>query len=230
MSKSTVKLAILVIGLISGFLLATDVYAQTGQPASKATAKVSSFVLLDRQTEQSWTTILSNTIKSPSQKDLFIHVSLECGLYAQNMVKSKGGGKDTSISDAFIKVRVLMDGYPAEPGEVVFAEGTQTLSATLEGMIGNALTLDVSGNFVLDEDYLTEEEIGLIQNTTRANSFSFVKADLESGVHTIKVQAMIGSTSKSINGSSSASALVGKGSVTVEQVRMIKNEDIVFEN
>jgi len=63
-----------------------------------------------------------------------------------------------------------------------------------------------------------------------ANSFNFVVDDLGPGEHLIESRARIdneigvddlsGSTAK-------AMATIGKGSVTVEEVRMIKGEDIL---
>jgi len=81
----------------------------TGIPASKATAKVSELTLLQWEPEPpsgnssenmtgnipeedyngSWTTILTQNIKTPNQKDLIIDVSLETGLYTRTLVRSK---------------------------------------------------------------------------------------------------------------------------------------------
>jgi len=201
------------------------VWASSSQPASKATAKVGDIAVID-STEMGWTTILEQDIKAPNGKDLFIDVSLQCGLYTQTHVKSKGGVKDTSTADAMISVRVLVDGTPAEPGEVVFSRRYQELSALLQGQI--PLVWDETlGRYVIDEGELTYEEIELILDTMDAHAFNFVAPDLTfSGVHTIEVQAMIEADTSKQEGTASAMATIGKGSVTIELVRMIKGEDI----
>ena len=194
-------------------------------PSAKATAKVGDINIIDA-TDLGWKTIMKNTIKTANQKDLFIDVSLECGLYTHTLVKSKGGVKDTSSAEAKIKVRVKIDDELAYPGNVVFAERYQELSATLEGQIAECLTVDVDGNVTLDDECVTPEEIELILDTMNANSFNFILDDLSAGDHVIKVQAKITSDTDVDTGAANAWATIGKGSVTVEEVRLIKDEDI----
>ena len=62
-----------------------------------------------------------------------------------------------------------------------------------------------------------------------ANSFNFILDDLGSGVHMVEVQAQIKSASSSQNGTAEARASIGKGSVTIEQVRMFKDDPIEFD-
>jgi hypothetical protein len=214
-----------------------------GHPAAKATCAVNNITLLNWDaglTEapaadgDGWTSILFNTIKTANKKDLFIDVSLECGLYTQTLVRSKGGKKDTSSADACIKVRVVIDGDSANlayPGEVVFARRRQELSATLEGMIGDALTVDDNNNVVIDPNLVVAEEIELILETMNANSFNFIEDDLEPGVHTIAVQVLIdypGATNFSDAGAYDSRAMIGKGTVTVEEMSLIMDEDILL--
>jgi hypothetical protein len=206
---------VLVLALCTG-----TVIASSSQPASKATAKVGQIAIIEE--EGVWTTILEQDIKTPNGKDLFVDVSLECGLYTMTHVKSKGNGKDESTAESLITVQVLVDDNPAYPGEVVFASRTQTLKAWFAGLIE-----DTNGNGVLDvNDEVTEEELELILDTMSANSFNFILDDLESGVHTVKVQAMIETDTSAQEGSAEATATIGNGSVTIELVRMIKGEDI----
>jgi hypothetical protein len=209
--------------LLTVFFLGT---ASTGTLAqsAKATAKVGNVNVLN-QTSFGWTTILSNTIKTANQKDLFIDVSLETGLYTQTKVRSNGN-KDTSSADATIKVQVLVDGVPAYPGDVVFDQRSQTLSATLGGILGSCTDSNGDGDIDLNECTLTPEEIELILDTMAAHSFNFIMDDLRPGEHSVEVQAMISTSSSSGAGSASANATIGNGSVTVEEVRLIKGEDI----
>lgn len=216
----TIALAIALVATLG----ATAVFAgSSSQPASKATAKVGEINFVEETNV--WTTILEQDIRTPNGKDLFIDVSLQCGLYTQTHVKSKGGVKDTSTAEATITVRVLVDDDPADPGEVVFSRRYQELSAVLQGQIP-LIWDDALGRYVIAEGELTPEEIELILDTMDAHSFNFIIDDLTSGVHTIEVQAMIETDTTKQEGTASASALIGKGSVTVELVRMIKGEDI----
>lgn len=206
-------------------LFAGSVMAQ--QASSKATAKVGDVNILN-QTALGWTTILENSIKTANQKDLFIDVSLECGLYTQTKVKS-AGNKDTSSAYAGVMVQVLVDGEAAYPGPVTFCNRVQTLSATLGGILSNCTDSNGDGDIDLNDCTLAPEEVELLLDTMNANSFNFILDDLMSGVHTVEVQAAIATSSSSGAGSASSNATIGNGSVTVEEVRMIQDEDIVLD-
>jgi hypothetical protein len=216
--KTRTIVSVLAVGFLG--LASTSALAQS----AKATAKVGDVNVLN-QTSFGWTTILSNTIKTANQKDLFIDVSLETGLYTQTKVRSNGN-KDTSSADATIKVQVLVDGVPAYPGDVVFDQRSQTLSATLGGILENCTDSNGDGDIDLNDCTLAPEEIELILDTMAAHSFNFIMDDLGPGEHAVEVQAMISTSGSSGAGSASANATIGNGSVTVEEVRLIKGEDI----
>jgi hypothetical protein len=208
---------------------AAAVVGSEGQPAAKATAKVGDITVIGKETDMGWTTILSNTIKTANQKDLFIDVSLECGLYTYTQVKSKGGDKEESMAKAKIVVKVLVDGEKAYPGNVVFAKRMQKLTATFQGLLEEAMTVQ-DGNVVINEDELEPEEIELFLNTMEANSFNFIMDDLSAGEHKVKVKAKIVADwdFEQDKGDAEAWGTIGKGSVTIEEVRMIQDEDILL--
>jgi hypothetical protein len=198
------------------------------QPSAKATAKFADYTLIQKTSKTSdWVDLLSQTVKTPNGKELMVNASLEVGLYTQTQVKSKGMVSDTSSATVHVDVRVLVDGREILPGVVIYGRRTQTLSATLEGAIADCLYLNDLGEIALLPDCAQPEIIELIQDTITASSFNFVTTDLTSGVHTVLVQARIDNEGSAQEGSWSAEALVGKGAVTVETVRMIKNEDVV---
>jgi hypothetical protein len=208
--------------------------AQTSQPSSKVTAKTANLVLLPETTGTGdWVTLLANTIKTANQKDLFIGSSLEVGLFTQTKVKSRNLQSDTSFALASVEVRVLVDDKIAEPGVVVFGRRAQTLTSMLEGAIANCLTLvtnaDGSVSIVLDPDCVTPEEIELILSTMDAATFNFVGIDVPVGVHKISVQARIDTSGSAETGSFSATGTVGKGTLTVESVRLIKDPNVILE-
>lgn len=199
-------------------------YAQS-QPSAKFTAQVGNINVLD-STALGWTTVLSNSIKTSSQKDLVVGVSLEAGLYTQTVVRSKTGTSDTSSAESSIQVRVLVDGKVAYPGEVVFARRKQAMTATFQGIIDGCLTVDSLGNVIINQDCVRPEELETLLDTMDANAFTFLLDDVGTGVHRVEVQARIESATSSQTGSATAKASIGKGSMTVEEVRMIKGEDI----
>ena len=218
--------AVLVIVLVMG--LST---ASSALPAAKATAAVANFTILDETAEDvAWTTILDNTLKTPNQKDLFIDVSLECGLYTETRVKSYTGVAGSASAEASVQVQVLVDGAPAYPGEVIFCKRTQELTALFGGILEACTDANGDGIITSGECTWLPEELELVLDTMNANAFNFVLDDLGPGEHLIQVQARIdneigvddlsGSTAK-------AMATIGKGSVTVEEVRMIKGEDVL---
>jgi hypothetical protein len=204
--------------------------ASSALPSAKATANVGDIAITNSQA-QDWTTVLENTLKTPNQKDLFIDVSLECGLYTRTLVKS-AGSRDTSVAEAGVKVRVLVDDTEAYPGEVVFCRRTQTLSALFGGILESCTDGSVPGSLpdgtiTNDECTWTNEELELILDTMNANAFNFVLDDLGPGEHTVSVQARIDTNTDVDTGEADAWATIGMGSMTVEEVRLIKGEDIL---
>jgi hypothetical protein len=221
--------------LFSAVLLALALTAQAQQqPSAKVTAKTANLTLIPKSNGNGqWQTVMSNTLKTSNQKDLFVNVSLEIGLFTQTKVVSKNMVEDTAVGQAEVDVRVLLDGKEVEPGQVVFGRRTQTLSATLEGAIGSCLvtTTNLDGTFstTVNLACVTPENISLILDSLQATSFSFVAVDVAQGVHTVSVQAKIDTIGSAQFGSFSALAFVGKGSFTCESVRLIKSPDVILE-
>jgi len=81
----------------------------------------------------------------------------------------------------------------------------------------------------VDPNCVTPETIELILDSMDAASFNFVAVDVPQGVHLIAVQARIDTTGSAQTGSWSALGTVGKGSVTVESVRLIKDPNVPLE-
>jgi len=193
-----------------------------------------------------YTTIFTQDIRTPANWDLFIDVSLECGLTTDTTVISKLLAKAVADAEAIVKVRVLVDPKfdddnnllnleaIAEPGEIIFARRHQTLIAEFAGDISGALSI-VDGALVIDEDLIEPEMLQLILDTMAAHSFNFIVPDLPVGDHTVVVQAELTyiesteGTELPAEAAAAADAYLGKGSVTIEEVRMIKGENVVLE-
>jgi hypothetical protein len=182
----------------------------------------SSAVLMDH----GWETVLENQIKTSSQKDLFVDVSLECGLTTNTKAMSKQLQRAIADAEAAVYVRVLVDGVEAYPGVVTFAKRRQVLIAEFAGDI--SLCLDEEGHVDLtDPNCIQEESVALILDTLSAHAFNFIAVDVGVGTHTITVQAKTAYVNAALEDGDypATSAWVGKGSMTVEEVRMIQDED-----
>ena len=182
-----------------------------------------------------YTTIFTQDIRTPNNWDLFIDVSLECGLTTNTKVISKQLAKAVAEATAVVKVRVLVDGVPAEPGEIIFARRHQTLIAEFAGDISGAIIVNPDLSVTIDPELIEAETLQLILDTMAAHSFNFIAADVTVGDHTIVVQAELSyiesttGTELPAEATAAADAYLGNGSVTIEEVRMIKDEDVVLE-
>lgn len=93
-------------------------------------------------------------------------------------------------------------------------------------VVGTCLFQDAdTGGIVLDLACLEDEEIELILNTLNANAFNFVSANLDSGVYEVTVEAEILSSGGDEFTDSEAKALIGLGSMVIDEVRFIHNVD-----
>lgn len=210
--------------------------------SAKFAAQVSNFILVPTivcsatdvqnndcsSTNLDWTTVLSTTIKTPNQKDLLIGGSLQTGVGTGTTVASKGGTKSTAGASATINVRVLVDGVAATqcggtscpngvayPFQVTYDARIQQLSAQLLG-------LDCSANLLTGAITCDNPEIiSLLIKTTSAHSFNFVAPNLTAGNHTVELQVNVGESASSdtVGAGASATAEVGVGSLTVQQVQ-----------
>jgi hypothetical protein len=178
-----------------------------------------------------WQTVLQQDIKMANDHDLLINAGFEVGLLTSTTVSSKLMVTDTSTATASIKVKALVDGVEAAPGEVVYGKRTQQLSATLEGAlvtgISNCLSIITNSagglQIVVDTNCVQPEIIKLLDDSVSANSFIFVAPNLASGFHNIEIQARIDALGDNQNGSFTATGLMGKGTMTAESVRAVKD-------
>jgi len=190
-------------------------------------------------------TILSAGLKTSEQKDMILGVSLECGLYTRTKVAGQKGSKSTAEASAKVEVRVVIDKGTADervaaPGWVTFCERTQTLSATLGGVLEQCdVTLTDSdgdgildgGGFTSDDCTFSDEDIELILNTMSANHFNFILTNAGTNGslgHTIDVEAQVSSSDggETTDGGSyigDANATIGNGSLVVDEVRLAKD-------
>ena len=194
--------------------------------------------------------VFTQIIHTAAQKDLFIDVSMECGLTTNTLVMSRALVRDISEAEASVKVWVEVDGEVAAPGVVTFARRYQALIAEFAGSLsipdgmewGDCLVTDPeTGITTIAEECLTEEMLALVLDTMTANSFNFMVTDLAAGDHTVVVYADLeyNLTGAEFTDSDELSewapenittkAYLGKGSVTIESVRMVKGDDVTLD-
>ncbi len=191
---------------------------------------------------------MSVDIRVPSQEDLVFDIALQCNLITDTTVKTKGGNKDTSTAEAGVKVRVRIEhlddgmvvGDPiyAEPSTdigstiensgVTYCNRKQELSAKLQGIIENLACFvdddaDPETPSVFDPDaegcLLTDEEIQLVLSTLSAHAFNFFTENLTSGDYRVTVEANPTVSTSTQQGNANAIALVGLGSMIIDEVR-----------
>ncbi len=233
--------------------------AVNAAPSAKATAQLGDLSVVevsgsggsgttdDGNTD--WVTLFEQDIKTPTGKDLFINVSLECGLTTDTTVMSKKLARAIADAEAIVEVRVRVDdvavpvnGNATPDTDITFARRHQTLIAEFAGDISGCMEI-VDGVIVIDWECVDPEMLQLILDTMQANSFNFIVPDLKAGLHTVQIEAklsymasgnLVQETIDTVavtmaEGEAFARAYLGNGSVTVEVVRMIKDEDVVVD-
>lgn len=189
---------------------ATDYYdgtAMIGAAALRAEGSVCD--------DQGFCRVLHTELKnSGTPKDLIIGLSFETALMTETVVRSKGGSKSSATADAKIEMYVKVDGVMAAPGTVTFDRRKQELWASLGGVL-ECSDVNLDGVITFDECTLTEEEIGLILDTTQASTFNFLAFDIGSGSHAIEAYARLSRDGEVVNDASwNASASLGKGTLS----------------
>jgi hypothetical protein len=227
--------------LALGALLAAP--ASAGTPASKHAVAYGPPAVIS---EGEWQPILAQQIKTANDHGLAITVSLECGLYTNNVLKSKSLAK--TDNKASVKVRVRVDGeIVAAPGEVTFCSRSTKTSATFAGIFTKPenqtcfvledvdTTVPPDGIFddqiiKIEPDCLAPEESALLEDSMTASSYFFYVDGTTAGEHTVHVEAYIDEATGAEGddqaaGDQGAKATLGYGSMLVEQIRVIRGSN-----
>src|SRR5262249_3921755 len=213
--------------------------AQSSLPSSKTTMQLGNISVIDARlglsnTTSNWQTVMRGTMKTSQQKDLMMTAAMEVGLYTRTLVSSKNGVSDTSSALAGVEVRMVVDGGTpneqiAYPGNVVFGRRNQTLTATFQGLIDGCLTTDpTTGAVIINPTCVQPETLQLVLDTMNANSFVFALDNMGAGAHTVKVKARMVLNTTVQTGDVEARTTIGKGSMSVEEVRLVKGSDITL--
>lgn len=212
--------------IVATLLASSAISSSALAESSKFSAATSDHVLLQGM-ETDYTTVLSMGIRTPNQKDLFVQVSMECGLYTQTLVSSLLGELDQSQAEAVVRARVILNPGTADeqlafPGEITLCARNQEMSASFAGICED----DNNDGVVNYDECDQSEELGLAMTTLNASAFNFVLANLPSGEHSVAVQAKIDSSTSFDSGTATASAIVGNGTLAAEEVRMVKSAEV----
>jgi hypothetical protein len=245
LTRLRVALIVGALGVVSAPVIASA--AGTGVPASKATVAIDSVIDLSQTasgppneaSSTGWVDVLESTIKTSSQKDLLFDVSMQCGIVTDTTVKSTNGNVSAASARGTVAVRVLVDGDPAAPSGsidalkenaegVVYCDRIQELRARFSGL---NCTADSETGAVTCAD---PEELQLILKTLNANAFNFAMDDVGVGVHTVTVQAKADAgvnfdDDESGGALAGAEAFLGAGALIVEEVRLVKGQDITVD-
>ncbi len=229
------KLAYLLAGISLAAFMAVPALAQNSKAGGTTTT------LTVMTAGNSWFDVngMETDIRTSQQTDLTLDVAMQCSLATDTNVKTKGGAKGSATAEAGVKVRVRIqeldkgvlvgDPWWAEPSADILADAnsgvtycyrSQTLEAVLQGQIDLASCVDPDGNFDPNLCTLTDEEVRLILSTLSVHAFNFFTLDLASGDYRITVEANPDTGTSSTEGSeASATALIGLGSMVVDEVR-----------
>lgn len=182
--------------------------------------------------------------------------------------KNGGNARAIADSEAYVSIFAVPTGeydttvtpsIKALPGDVILSKRVQELDVRLGGVIQSCtdgdtdfdgILEDLDGDGIIDEVangtidvalecIVTDEEIGMMQNTTAAHHFNFVLPDMIAGEYDIVAVFTTGANAKidictsadecalydpdgTVSGSSAATAVVNQYMMTIQEVRAVK--------
>lgn len=208
-------------GLVGSIAVAVPVsLAATGSggyPADKAVAAGSTrAVLAENQTE----TLLSATFRTSKTTDLIMSVSLECSILTSLVTNNE---TPTSTAGAGLRAWLEIDGVPVAVEDL--SAPPQDPADTAEGdPATDAVTFcdrEYARSVVDDENPAdgVDEEDDYIQ-TKSSHSFTWVRMNAGSGVHTVE---LVGTLRDSQTGGGDSEAIIGNRTLIIEPTKMANN-------
>ena len=173
-----------------------------------------------------WKDVLHTTLSTGQKKNFAMQVSLEAGLHTPVPPRGEPASADGGSARGLLEVRVLVDGSPVKPGAITLAESPRHLLTRLGDVLRSCADTDANGTLVLDECVLTGEEQRRVLEGLEDYALSFALDDIAPGTHELRVQARVSVSTQGATGSVSAGAWIGRGSVSLEEVRLVKSFDI----
>lgn len=173
-----------------------------------------------------WKDLLHTTLSTSQKKNFAMQVSLEAGLHTNAPSRGAPATADGSSARGLLELRVLVDGSPVAPGAVTLTERPRHLLTRLGDVLESCADTDANGTLVLDECILTGEEQRRVLRALGEHTLAFALDDIAPGTHDLRVQARISVSTQGASGSVSAGAWLGRGAVSLEEVRLVKSFDI----
>ena len=192
-------------GLAAGAVVATA----THTPADKPFAAASKTVRFSPGTK---TELLSATVKNSKPTDMILQVSMECSIITDNVIlgSSTPGAQESAATEGTVRAWIEVDGRivpiisSSSPPQNPPQAGDETDKVTFCNRVFNRTVQDAEDpqdGYDRSRDYI---------ETKTANAFNWVRLNMGSGTHTIKLFADLSHFSTT---GSSASAFVGNRSM-----------------
>ena len=217
------KLSTALLGALVGVILASSqgVFA-THTPADKVVASGST---LQEFGPGANVPILSATLRTSKPTDLILNVNMECSIFTQLITgPSADGGSDTATATGDIRAWIEIDGVtvpinsvssppqnPPGPGDPA-RDGVTFCNRTYSRTVTDAEN-PLDGQDI-EDDYI---------DTKNSNSFSWLRLNMGSGIHTIVVKATL---TQSTTGDATARAVIGNRSLIVEPEKLANDATI----
>ena len=199
-----VALAALVANMFGGVNL-----AGANLPSNKPFAAASKTVKFSPGTKVE---LLSATVKNSKPTDMMLHVSMECSIITDNVIlgSTTPGAQESAATEGTVRLWIEIDGQivpiisSSAPPQNPPPPGDDTDKVTFCNRVFNRTVQDAEDpqdGYDRSRDYI---------ETKSANAFNWVRLNMGSGVHTIK---LFGDLSHFSTTGSSASAFVGNRSL-----------------
>jgi hypothetical protein len=217
------KLSTALLGALVGVILASSqgVFA-THAPANKVVAAGDTLAVLGPGAN---VPILSATLRTSKPTDLILNVNMECSIFTRLVTGPSGaGGSDTATASGDIRAWIEIDGAvvpinsisnppqnPPPPGDIATDSVTfcnRTYSRTVTDAENPLNGQDI------EDDYI---------DTKNANSFTWLRLNMGSGIHTIVVKATL---TESTTGDATAEAVIGNRSLIAEPEKLANDATI----
>jgi hypothetical protein len=183
----------------------TQAVLATHQPANKVVAAGDKLIPIGPGANQ---TILTATLKTSKPEDLILHVALECSITTA-LVTSNSDPSSSSEGD--IRVWVEIDGVTV-PINSISNPPQPPPAAGDPASDGVTFCNRTYSRTVMDQESPPDgqdREQDMIETKT-SNAFNWLRLNMQSGSHTIKVKATLTTT---VTGDASAEALIGNRSL-----------------
>ncbi len=190
-------------------------------PADKVVASGSKLVVTGPNAA---TELLKATLRTSSTTDLILSVSMECSIFTRLVTgPSDNGGTDSATAAGHIRAWVEIDGKivpinsEASPLQPVPAAGTDDDKVTFCNRTYSRTVTDAEDPLDgqdIEDDYIATKD---------ANAFNWLRLNLGSGAHTIKVWA---SLIQSTSGDATAEAAIGNRSLIVQPAKLANDATI----